>query len=67
MKKYKITIAYDGSNYHGWQIQPDASTITGVLQKQYQDIFGHSIDIVGSSRTDAGFMHLVKLRLFLVI
>lgn len=64
MKKYKITIAYDGSNYHGWQIQPDAPTITGVLQKQYHDIFGHTIDIVGSSRTDAGVHALGQIASF---
>lgn len=54
MKKYKIIIAYDGTDYYGSQIQPGHITIIGTLQRSFEDIFGKEITIAGASRTDAG-------------
>lgn len=52
---YKLTLAYDGTNYSGWQIQPNASSIQEVLQDALASFLGgERISIIGSGRTDAG-------------
>jgi tRNA pseudouridine38-40 synthase len=50
----KLTIEYDGTHYHGWQIQPCGPTIQAVLEQALSVFFAESIRIVGSGRTDAG-------------
>jgi tRNA pseudouridine38-40 synthase len=52
--KYKITVAYDGTDFHGWQIQPRDITVASTLQKAFETAFEKSVSIVGASRTDAG-------------
>lgn len=54
MQKYKLVIAYDGTDYCGWQWQPQVPTITGVLQDKFFQVFNKDIRIVGASRTDGG-------------
>lgn len=54
MKNYKLTLSYDGTSYHGWQIQPNAVTIQELLQDALRKITGEDIKVTGSSRTDAG-------------
>ncbi len=54
MKKYKIIVAYDGTDFYGWQVQPGHPTIAGVLQDTFREVFGKEITIAGASRTDAG-------------
>jgi len=54
MRNLKLTIAYDGTDFHGWQIQPNLPTIQGVLQDALQKLFNHDVAITGSGRTDAG-------------
>lgn len=50
-----LEISYDGSEYGGWQIQPNSASIQGVLQEKLTKLFGgHAIHLIGSSRTDAG-------------
>ena len=49
-----LTVAYDGTAYCGWQIQPDAPTIEGVLDKELSRLLGEDIHVIGASRTDAG-------------
>ncbi len=49
-----VKIAYDGTNYHGFQIQDDVPTVFGVFQQALLKILGHSTDIKGCSRTDSG-------------
>jgi|SRR5579859_6226959 len=52
---YKLIIAYDGTDYHGWQKQfHDHITVTQVLEDTFFKVFGKKISILGSSRTDAG-------------
>ncbi|MGN6368778.1 MAG: tRNA pseudouridine(38-40) synthase TruA [Phycisphaerae bacterium] len=57
MKRYKLTIAYDGTAYNGWQRQPDAegiSTVQREIEKAAGTIVSHPVTINGSSRTDTG-------------
>jgi tRNA pseudouridine38-40 synthase len=53
MKNYKLSISYDGSNFHGFQIQNDKKTIQGEFQKVL-DIFTDDYELNYSGRTDAG-------------
>ena len=52
--KYKIIVAYDGTDYHGWQQQKNKPTIAGILEKTFLEIFKKKINLFGASRTDAG-------------
>lgn len=52
--KYKITVAYDGTDFFGWQEQPKDITISSVLKKTFCDVFGGPIKLIGASRTDTG-------------
>ena len=54
MKNYLITIAYDGADYHGWQVQPNGITVQQAVQDAIEKILGKRENIVGCSRTDAG-------------
>lgn len=63
-KRIKLTIAYDGTGYSGWQIQKNALSIQEVLEKALQKITGESISITGASRTDAGVHALGNVAIF---
>lgn len=52
--KYRLKIAYDGTHYGGWQIQPNANTVQETLQKTLRQILQEEIWINGSGRTDSG-------------
>ncbi len=52
--RYFIEIAYNGKNYHGWQIQPEAVTVQEVLEKTMSTILRKEIKVMGAGRTDAG-------------
>ncbi len=54
MNKYLITIAYDGTDYHGWQVQPNGVTVQQTVQDAIERILGVREDVTGCSRTDAG-------------
>ena len=54
MRNIKITIEYDGTNYHGWQIQPNAITIQGAIQDALAKITKAEVQIIGAGRTDTG-------------
>lgn len=54
MKRIMLTVAYDGTNYCGWQIQPNGKTIEGVLNAELSRILNEDIRVIGASRTDAG-------------
>jgi len=51
---YKMTIAYDGTSYGGWQIQPNSVSIQGLIQEALQTILRSPIAVIGAGRTDAG-------------
>jgi tRNA pseudouridine38-40 synthase len=54
MNRYLIEIEYNGSNFSGWQIQPDATTVEGEIEKAFSRILQSPIDVIGQGRTDAG-------------
>lgn len=54
MKKLLLTISYDGTDYHGWQYQPNAATVQEVLESSLGRLLGRKTAVVGCSRTDAG-------------
>ncbi|HJC67390.1 MAG: tRNA pseudouridine(38-40) synthase TruA [Lachnospiraceae bacterium] len=54
MRRIRLTVAYDGTNYHGWQVQPGVVTIESVLNEALTELFGEEIAVIGASRTDSG-------------
>lgn len=64
MKRIKLTVAYDGTNYHGWQVQPNAVTIEGKLNEAISELTKESIQVIGASRTDAGVHALGNVAVF---
>lgn len=54
MFRYFVYFAYDGANYHGWQIQPNGISVQEELQKVLTTFFRQPIEVVGAGRTDAG-------------
>jgi tRNA pseudouridine38-40 synthase len=53
-RKIKLVIHYDGTAYHGWARQPGMPTIQGTIETAFEKLTGKAIEVVGSSRTDAG-------------
>ena len=53
-RHFKLVVAYDGTNYGGWQLQPNAVTIQGLLEAALKKIAGKRVVVHGSGRTDAG-------------
>lgn len=54
MRNYKLSLSYDGTDFHGWQRQPDERTIQGVLEGSLTKITRKKIHVIGAGRTDAG-------------
>jgi tRNA pseudouridine38-40 synthase len=52
--RYKLIIEYDGTDYHGWQVQPNGRTVQAVLQDALSQMTGESAAVVAAGRTDAG-------------
>jgi tRNA pseudouridine38-40 synthase len=52
--RYKLTIAYDGTHYAGWQVQANAVSIQALIQQGLKTVLRHPVDLTGSGRTDAG-------------
>lgn len=74
--KYKLTIAYEGTQYSGWQIQPNAISIQEILQDKLEILLKRRTSVVGAGRTDAGvhamgqvahFRHEEELDLFKIL
>jgi len=64
IRKIKLTVQYDGSRYHGWQIQPGKRTIQGELVEALSNLVGVRTYVHGASRTDAGVSALGQVGLF---
>jgi len=64
MRNIKLTIEYDGTNYHGWQIQPGLETVQGVIQSKLSMITKADVILYGAGRTDAGVHALCQVANF---
>lgn len=53
-RNIKLTIQYDGFDYHGWQVQPGYKTIQETINNAISDLVGHKVHVTAASRTDAG-------------
>lgn len=63
-KRIKLVVAYDGTNYCGWQVQPNGETIEGVLNRELSSLLGEEIKVTGASRTDSGVHSLGNVAVF---
>lgn len=54
MRTFKLTLAYDGTNYSGWQTQPDRVTLQETLERALRRVVGEDLRVIASGRTDAG-------------
>jgi len=61
VRKLKITLAYDGSDFYGWQVQPERATIQGTLAAAIERVTGSRVLPQGSGRTDAGVHALAQV------
>ena len=64
MKRIKLTVAYDGTNYYGWQKQPDAITVEEVVNRELTRLLQEPIEVIGASRTDSGVHALGNVAVF---
>jgi tRNA pseudouridine38-40 synthase len=64
MKRVRLVVAYDGTNYHGWQIQKNGITIESELNRCLSELLGEEISVIGASRTDAGVHALGNVAVF---
>ena len=64
MKRVKLTVAYDGTNYCGWQVQPNGITVQEVLNQCLSEFTGANIETIRASRTDAGVHALGNVAVF---
>lgn len=64
MKRVKLTVAYDGTNYAGWQTQANATAVQDVLNRHLTNLLGEAIETIGASRTDAGVHALGNVAVF---
>ena len=64
MKRVGLIVAYDGTNYCGWQVQPNGITIQGELNRCLSELLGEEIETIGASRTDAGVHAMGNVAVF---
>ena len=63
-KRVKLVVAYDGTNYCGWQLQPNGITIEEVLNGALSQLLGEPVTVIGASRTDSGVHSLGNVAVF---
>ena len=64
MKRIRLIVAYDGTNYCGWQVQDNGITIEGVLNRELSALLGEEVEVTGASRTDSGVHALGNVCVF---
>ncbi len=62
--RVRLIVAYDGTNYHGWQLQPNGITIESVLNQKLSELLSEDIKVIGASRTDSGVHSLGNVAVF---
>lgn len=63
-KRYKIVVAYDGTDYFGWQVQKEVPSVAQTLQDAFYSVFNRPISILGASRTDGGVHAMGQIATF---
>ncbi len=63
-KRVRLTVAYDGTAYHGWQAQDNGITIESELNRALTGLLGETVQVIGASRTDAGVHALGNIAVF---
>lgn len=64
LRRIMLTVSYDGTNYCGWQVQPNGTSVQAVLQAAIEDLVGEKINLTGASRTDSGVHALGQVAVF---
>ncbi len=64
VRRIMLRVAYDGTAYHGWQLQPSDVTVESMLNQNLSDLTGEEIRVIGASRTDAGVHALGNVAVF---
>jgi tRNA pseudouridine38-40 synthase len=64
MRRVRITVSYDGTDYHGWQVQPELATIQAAVENVLAEIEGAAVHVDASGRTDAGVHALAQVAAF---
>ena len=64
LRRIRLRVAYDGTNYNGWQYQPNGTTIEEVLNEALSNLTGEKVRVAGASRTDAGVHALCNYAVF---
>ena len=64
MKRIKMTVAYDGTGYCGWQLQPNGVTIEEILNGTLSELLKEPVCVIGASRTDSGVHALGNVAVF---